>query len=173
MVKNADVDVRQTPEFKKLQADEGFRSWLLMQEAAMDIEFTVFDVPELSGYEYTREGLVIAEQQIMSRFGTASPFSEENYKLGNRFVYFIGETFRRNFEGRWVATPPIPPATNPKVMIDVEFKSGFYNPRQMVSFAQKRRTGTELTWVFDFAQKNYSKWIELGRPPRATWDGYL
>nr|WP_245558249.1 hypothetical protein [Nocardia thailandica] len=168
MADNGGRELRDTAAFAKRQADAGFRSWLLMQEAAMEIEFTVFDVPELSGCEYTREGLVIAEQQIMHRFDNVSPFSADNRKLGNRFVYFLGETFRRSFEGRWVAVPPIPPATNPKVMIDVEFKSGFYNPRQMVTFVWKRRTGTELTWIYDFAQENYANWISRGRPAGAA-----
>jgi hypothetical protein len=44
-------------------------------------EFTVFDVPQLSGLEYTREGLVVAEQEILRRFAGSSPWSEENWAL--------------------------------------------------------------------------------------------
>ncbi|MEV0688196.1 hypothetical protein AB0I35_30455 [Nocardia sp. NPDC050378] len=172
MGKKSDVGVRETPEFKALQNDEQFRSWLLMQEAAMEIEFTVFDVPELSGYEYTREGLVIAEQEILRRFADSSPWTEENYKLGSRFMYFIGETFVRNFEGKWVALPPQPPKTSPATVVDTEYSSGFYNPRTQMGFVRSRKTGTELTWIFDRAQATYTQWVELGRPGRGTWDGY-
>ncbi len=173
MAKKSSISVRDTPEFKKLQQDEQFQSWLLMQDAAMEIEFTVFDVPELSGLEYTREGLVIAEQEILRRFADSSPWSKENYKLGNRFLYFIGETYRRNFEGKWVALPPQPPKTNPATVVDTEFSSGFYNPRTQMGFVRSRKTGTELTWAFDHAQAAYTKWVELGRPARGTWEGYL
>ncbi|WP_446221393.1 hypothetical protein ACTWPB_15605 [Nocardia sp. IBHARD005] len=173
MPKKVEQDIRDTPEFKTIQHDERFQSWLLMHDAAMQIEFTVSEVPELDGFEFTREGLAIAEQEILKRFNGSNPFSEENYKLGMRFFYFIGETFRRNLEGKWVALPPEPPATNATSAIDLPFRSGFQNPRHMMGFVQQRRTGKELTTIYDRAATRYAKWVELGRPARGTWDGYL
>ncbi len=167
-------DIRDTPQYQAIQGDERFRSWLLMQDAAMQIEFTVFDVPELSGIEYTREGLEVAEKELLERFNVNSkPFSEENYKLGMRFVYFIGETFRRAVEGAWVALPPDPPhRPGTKSMIDAEFRSGFYDPQHMIGLALGRRTGTEFTWIFDRAVRAHQEWVDAGRPARGTWPGY-
>ncbi|WP_405180764.1 hypothetical protein OG225_06060 [Nocardia sp. NBC_01377] len=165
--------VRESPEFRNLQQDSKFRSWLLMQEAAIEIEFTVFEVPSLSGIEFTREGLVAAEQEILVRYADSNPFSEENYKLGTRFLYFIGETFRRNFEGTWVALPPEEPKGIPATVVDVEFKSTFFNPGHQIGFVLQRRTGKELTQIYDRALARYTQWVDLGRPARGTWDGYL
>ncbi|TLF96637.1 hypothetical protein FEK35_28215 [Nocardia cyriacigeorgica] len=160
--------IRDTPEYKKIQTDERFLSWLRMQDAAMDIEFTVFDVPELSGHMYTREGLVIAENEILTRYANLREmFSEQNYKTGMRFVYYIGETFRRAIEGKWVALPPDPPQRpGPKSMVEVEFQSSFYDPQHMIGLALGRRTGTEISWIFDRAIKRHAKWVADGRPAR-------
>lgn len=173
MSNQSEPDIRDTPEFKAIQHDERFQSWLLMQDAAMQIEFTVSEVPELDGHEFTREGLVIAEQEILKRFGNSNPFSENNYKLGMRFFYFIGETFRRNLEGKWVALPPEPPQTNATSVVDLPFRSGFQNPRHMMGFIQQRRTGKELTKIYDRAVARHKEWVALGRPARGTWEGYL
>lgn len=173
MPKQSEPDIRDTPEFTAIQHNERFQSWLLMQDAAMQIEFTVSEVPELDGHEFTREGLAIAEREILRRFGDSNPFSEDNYKLGMRFFYFIGETFRRNLEGEWVALPPEPPKTNATSAVDLPFRSGFQNPRNMMGFIQQRRTGKELTTIYDRAVARYKEWVELGRPARGTWDGYL
>ncbi|MFE3541510.1 hypothetical protein ACFXK0_00890 [Nocardia sp. NPDC059177] len=166
-------DIRDTPEFEAIQGDERFQSWLLMHDAAMQIEFTVFDVPELDGHEFTREGLMIAEQEIVRRFGASNLFSTENCRLGMRFYYFIGETFRRNLDGRWVALPPEPPRTNATSAVDLPFRSGFQIPRYMMGFVHQRRTGNELTKIFDRAGARHKEWVELGRPARGTWEGYL
>ncbi|MFD3591459.1 hypothetical protein ACFWU5_01935 [Nocardia sp. NPDC058640] len=173
MPNKIEPDIRDTSMFKTAQNDEGFQSWLLMHDAALQIEFTVFEVPELAGFEFTREGLVIAEQEIMSRFDGSNPFSEENYKLGMRFYYFIGETFRRSFEGIWVALPSQADPAKLIPAIDLPFMSGFKIPRHMMGFVRQRRTGTELTWIYDRAAAGYAKWVDLGRPTRETWEGYL
>ncbi|MGV9928658.1 hypothetical protein [Nocardia rhamnosiphila] len=56
----------------------------------MDIEFTNYDVPELNGHLYTRQGLVIAEHQLLQRYTNLRDLlSAVNLKIGMRFVYFI------------------------------------------------------------------------------------
>ena len=35
--------------------------------------------------------------------------SEENLEVAVRFIYFVGETFRRALEGIWVLRPANPP----------------------------------------------------------------
>ncbi|MEU4416469.1 hypothetical protein AB0G00_12850 [Nocardia salmonicida] len=173
MTSKPEQDIRDTPEFKTLQHDEQFRSWLLMQEAAQEIEFTVSQVPELDGLTGTREGLQVAEQELLRRFGDSSYSSEQNISLASRFLYFIGEVFRSNLEGQWVAVPSQPPKP-PTSMVAVEFSSSFYNPRHMMGFVKQRRTGTELTKIYDRAVARYNWWVESGRPDRsAAWEGYL
>lgn len=162
--------IRDTPQYRNIQNDERFQGWLRMQEAAMVIEFTNFDVPELNGHLYTREGLVIAEREILKRYASfRDMFSEHNLKTGMRFVYFVGETFRRSLEGQWVALPPAPPE-RPRAasVIDAPMSPAFYDPRRIISLVFKRRTEKEIVTIFDRAVKRYQKWIEDGRPERIS-----
>ncbi|MCP2290042.1 hypothetical protein [Nocardia amikacinitolerans] len=160
-------NARKDPKVLEYQSDEKFQSWLRMQDAAMDIEFSIFDVPEVNGHMYTREGLVVAERALLERFPDyRTAFSGENQKLAMRFVYFIGETFRRATEGKWFALPPDPPKRGPQPLIDTEFSPILYNPMHLISFAFQRRTGKEIVTPYDYAVKDHQKWVEAGRPPR-------
>lgn len=162
--------IRNTSEYQRIQHDERFLGWLRMQEAAMEIEFTVFDMPELSAHMYTREGIVLAEREILRRFDRyRTMFSAENYKIGMRFVYFIGETFRRTVEGHWIALPPDPPTRpGPKSVVEAPFHWNFYDPQHMIGLALSRRTGTEISWIFDRAAEDHRDWVAAGRPQRSA-----
>ncbi|MBB5918430.1 hypothetical protein BJY24_007342 [Nocardia transvalensis] len=171
--RKADVDIRETPEFRQYQDNERFQAWLRMHDAAMEIDTPLFDMTGMNEL-YSREGLVRAERELVKKFAdSGGAFTTDNYKLGMRFVYYIGETFRRAIEGRWVALPPDPPQSpQPKSVIDVEYRSKFYNPQHMIGLALGRRTGTEITSIFDRAVKAHQKWVDAGRPARGTWEGY-
>ena len=165
-VPSGDIPLRQTDVFRAAQEDGGFRSWLAMQDAVMELEFIVSDVPELRNHLYTREGLVIAERVLLERYrNRAEAYSSENFTVTSRFAYFIGETFRRATEGRWVALPQTKGGALPGV--DVEFRSGFFNANRLVNLVLIERTGTELSMVFDYAVRDYDEWMQAGRPPRA------
>ncbi|WP_063130236.1 hypothetical protein [Nocardia fusca] len=168
MAANKQTPIRQTPEYQAIQHDERFQGWLRMQEAAMDIEFTNYDVPELNGHLYTREGLVIAEHQILQRYPTyRDMFSPDNLKIAMRFVYAIGETFRRAIDGTWVALPPNPPERPaPLSVIDSPMWTAFHDPQHMIGLAFNRRTEKEITFIYDRAVKRHQKWIDAGRPAR-------
>lgn len=165
--------VRGAREFAELQRDPKFRSWLLSQEAAMKTGFSVFGVPSLSGIEFTRDGLAVVEREVLVRFSGSNLFSEENYELIDLFVYFVGETFCRNLEGAWVAIPSDSPRGSIAVVVDTEFKSTFFNPRHQIGFVLQRRTGREITRIYDRAVSRYAHWVDLGRPARGTWSGYI
>ena len=159
--------IRESEEFRVAQSDPRFVSWLKMQEAAIELEFIVSDVPELKPHLYTREGIVVAEHVALERFsGWREAFTGDNLTLAMRFVYFIGETFRRATEGRWVAVPQPPPKTGALQAIDVEYKSGFYAPTDMLQMALAQRTGDKIVKVFDYAVEDHQKWVDAGRPPR-------
>jgi hypothetical protein len=140
-----------------------------MQEAAMDIEFTNYDVPELNGHLYTRQGLVIAEHQLLQRYTNLRDLlSAVNLKIGMRFVYFIGETFRQAIEGTGVALPPNPDRPTQRSVIDSPMWTAFHDPQHMISLALSRRTEKEITTIYDRAIKRHQKWIDAGRPARDT-----
>lgn len=162
------VPIRDRPEYRQIQNDKNFRSWLAMQDAVMDLEFFLVDDPELNHTKFTREGLVIAEKNLLARYtDEQKAFSEENITVTMRYVYFIGETFRRATEGRWVALPAEPPLWGPRSAIDAEFTPAFYTPQEFVGIALTRRTGHEITFVYDFAVRDHDRWVASGRPSRA------
>ncbi|WP_040834911.1 hypothetical protein [Nocardia brevicatena] len=168
MTSNKQNPLREPPEYQASRHDEDFQSWLQMQEAAMETEFIRHDVPELDGHLYTREGLVIAEQQILLRYPTEHDmFSEGNLEIGLRFFYAIGETFRRALDGTWVALPPNPPERpEPLAVIDSPMWTAFHDLQHMIGLAFNRRSGKEISWIYDRAVKRHQKWVDAGRPAR-------
>ncbi|MFL6084050.1 MAG: hypothetical protein ACJ74F_12750 [Mycobacterium sp.] len=47
-------------------------------------------------------------------------FDSDHVHTTMRFVYYIGETFRRAFEGMWVALPRLSKPTEPPVKAAVD-----------------------------------------------------
>lgn len=102
------VPVQLTKAFREAQADEKFQGWLKMQEAAMGIEFPIYDLPEVRDSMFTKDSLATVEAKLTELYDSnqAAYDGEENVHRTMRYVYYIGETFRRAFEGTWVAIPP-------------------------------------------------------------------
>ncbi|MGW0002495.1 hypothetical protein ACWDT6_01495 [Nocardia grenadensis] len=160
--------VRDTPEDQAVQNDELFRAWLQMQQEAVENEFVEVDVPELAGHLWTREGLVTAEHEMLHRYSDFDDMStEENHEVAVRFMYFIGETFRRALEGIWVLLPANPPERpDPLCVIDSPMWTSFHDPTHMIGLAFDRRTGKEISWIFERTVKRHQKWVAAGRPVR-------
>lgn len=168
MTSNEQTPLRENPEEQAVDLDESFQSWLQTQEATMETEFVRHEVPELDGHLYTREGLVLAEQQILLRYPTDHDmFAEENLEIGLSFVYVIGETFRRALDGTWVLLPPNPPERpEPLAVIDSPMWTAFHDLQHMIGLAFDRRSGQEISWIYDRAVKRHRKWVAAGRPAR-------
>lgn len=169
MAKSVDyVPVRLTRRYREAQDNEKFRSWLTMQSSVMEIVFPIHDVPALRGTMFTEEGLQIAESELLARFDDeASAYSDDNLTLAMRFVYFIGETFRRHFEGEWVAVPRDESRGGGALQaVDVPFREGFVDPLDLMGIALVRRSGKEISRVFGYAKRDHNKWIVDGRPER-------
>ncbi|GGL03203.1 hypothetical protein [Nocardia jinanensis] len=160
--------VRDTLEYQQIQNDENFQTWLRMQQDAIEGEFVDADVPELDGHLWTREGLLIVEHEMLRRFSDFDDMvSEENFEVGVRFIYFIGETFRRALEGIWALLPPNPPdRPDPLCVIDSPMWTAFHDPTHMSGLAFDRRTGKEISWIFDRTVKRHHKWVAAGRRTR-------
>ena len=98
------VPVALTKAFRDAQTDEKFRGWLKMQEASMGIEFPIYDLPEIRDSMYTKDSLPIVEQKLLDLYQDSRDafIGEDHLHRTMRFVYYIGETYRRSFEGIWV-----------------------------------------------------------------------
>lgn len=178
MGKSSDyVPVRLTRAYRDAQENEFFLGWLKMQEAVMNIEFPYFDLPEVKDHMFTGDSLRIVENKLLDLYSDprVAFAGEENLHRTMRYVYYIGETYRRAFEGTWVVLPEVEtkgkkragdsePAMTPAV--DLPFNELFTNPMQQISMALSRRTGTEITAIFQFAAEDYAQWVQDGRPER-------
>ncbi|WP_063057544.1 hypothetical protein [Nocardia sienata] len=162
--------VRDTLEYQQIQKDESFHAWIQMQQEAMENEFVDVDVPELHGHLWTREGLITVEHEMLRRYSNFDEMvSEKNIEVGVRFVYFVGETFRRALEGIWALLPPNPPdRPDPVCVIDSPMWTAFHDPTHMSKIAFDRRSGKEISWIFDRTVKRHQKWVAAGRPARGS-----
>jgi hypothetical protein len=171
------VPVQLTKAFREAQADEQFQSWLKMQEAVMGIEFPINDLPEIRDSMFTKESLVIVEAKLLDLYpdDAAAYATEDDVHRTMRYVYYLGETFRRAFDGTWVAVPQQNSKNDAGVLtpaIDVPFRETFIQPTLLVRFALNRRSGDEITPVYGHTERAYHKWEEAGRPER-TFRGTL
>ena len=166
------IPTQLTNAFREAQTDEKFQGWLKMQEAAMGIEFPIYDLPDIRDNMFTKDSLATIEEKLTELYdsNSAAYTGEENIHRTMRFVYYVGETFRRAFEGRWVAIPPLgnkPDREGLLPGVDVPFREGFIRPTQLIHFALTRRSGVEITRVYGHMERAHQKWLEAGRPPRS------
>jgi hypothetical protein len=165
------VPVQLTKAFREAQTDERFQSWLKMQEAVMGIEFPIDDRPEIRDSMFTKKSLTVVEAKLIELYPDerAAYAAEDDIRRTMRYVYYIGETFRRAFEGTWVAVPPQDPKNDESGLtpaIDVPFRETFIQPVLLIRFAVNRRTGEEITPVDGHMESAYNKWQDTGRPER-------
>jgi hypothetical protein len=165
------VPVRLTKAYREAQADEKFQGWLKMQEAAVDIEFIIEDLPEIRDSMYTEDSLETVEATLIELYpdDRTAYEGDENIHRTMRYVFYIGETFRRAFEGTWAALPADGPKSKPaasRPAIDLPFGEGFILPSDLIGLALYHRSGTEITFVFGRMGKLHAKWVDEGRPER-------
>ena len=163
------VPVQLTEAFRQAQADEKFQSWLKMQEAIMGIEFPIYDCPEIRDQMYSKNSLAVIEGKLMDLYiNHRDAFGLANVHTTMRYVYYVGETLRRAFEGRWVGLPNLAePTTSPtKMAIDYPMREAMNRPADLVKIAVNRRSGNEIARVYGYAERDYNEWIAAGRPER-------
>lgn len=161
------VRYRETKEFQEWQNNQQFLGWLKMSDGLMQIEFPL-EVPEVAEIMYTKESLPIVERKAVELYpgDWRDAVAPENIGLTMQFVYYIGETFRRNFEGEWVVLPPSKHRAQPQSAVDLPFNLLFTEPLALFRVSLIRRTGNEISTVYKFAEESYQGWVNDGRPDR-------
>ncbi len=169
------IPIRTTARFREAQRDEAFLGWLKMQEAASYLTFIVDDIDLSADATFLEVSLPVVERAIVETFEGKGNFwmDEEFGPKAMRYVYYIGETFRKAFEGEWVSVPierdgrfGADPA------IDVPFAEDFLRPTRLFGFALDRKTGNELKKQYVIWNRDYTEWLDRGRPER-VFDGTL
>jgi hypothetical protein len=149
--------------FDEAQQDEKFQSWVAMNESVLELEFDD-DVPDLPGRPWDERALDIAEAAALRLFDSPEDtFSDGKAESAWRFVRFIGETFVEAFEGRWVNLPA-GKGTRQRVGVELPFRTMYLEPINLLTSAMGRRTGTEWSTVFRYAEEDYAAYREGGKP---------
>jgi len=165
------VPVQLTKAFREAQTNEQFLGWLKMQEASMEIEFPYEELPDVRDIMFTKDSLAVVEQKLMELYpdDPSAYANEEAVHRTMRYAYYVGETVRRAIEATWVALPPPSQKGQPGALlpaIDVLFDEMLVQPLLLIRFALTRRTGLEITRVYNNILRLYDEWAEKGRPPR-------
>ena len=171
------VPMQLTKAFREAQSDEKFQGWLKMQEAVMEIEFPYYDLPEIRDHMFTKDSLATVENKLLDLYPNeqAAFATSDDVHRTMRYIYYIGDTFRRSFEATWAAFPhhdPNAPSRAAMPVIDLPFSEAFIKPTDLLGMVLNRRTGTELTRVYGYIERDYGEWHDNGRPER-TYLGTL
>lgn len=168
------VPIQLTRAFRNAQQNRLFRSWLDMQEAVMAIEFPIDDCPEIRDIMFTEESLSVVEGKLLSLYESFDAATDEqNIHTMMRYVYYVGETYRRAFEGSWAALPRSGGSEDDNIpVVDFPFRETLYKPTEAIQVALGRHTGNELSYLYPRTRKAYQAWLDEGRPER-TYRGTL
>ena len=133
--------------------DEGFTSWLAMNDYLLDCEFLAGDVPGMPDDPYTVAGLRAAEAEALRRFASVSEMlAADNRAMLDKFVRYVGETFVR-LGGEWTNKPLV---DNGKPYVGVRFpwREHTLEVPTLVTSAAARRTGDRWARVYVMAQED-------------------
>lgn len=138
-----------------------------MQEASIPLEFLPTEIPELRPDSlYSPDSLPVLENSLVEHFPSEVALwsSDASTKRAMQYVYYIGEAFRRAFEGLWVAVPTAGDPTEAALpMVDLPFRETFVNPIDLIGICVVRRTGNEISRLFRYAANDYHDWVTEGR----------
>ncbi|WP_433654543.1 hypothetical protein ACQPW1_27780 [Nocardia sp. CA-128927] len=147
------------------QQDPRWLAWLAEMDDQID-RFRTETVPGLSAGPWDAEDLRSVERALLERFPDVDDAEgPEHQETVDQFARFIGEVFRRNFEGHWYNNTD---ADDQRRGFGPSLREG-YNPAylepvRLVFAALDRGTGSEWARVFGFSQKRYAEWAATGRP---------
>lgn len=155
---------------EKDQQDPAWLAWLAAMPDALD-EFLTVDVPDMPADPWSAEGLLHAEHASLVHFPSMESVGAPSSRArADRTIRYLGEVFRRNFEGKWCNVPELygayggftPAVEEPYVELYLEVVA-------MLTATLDRRTGREWAGVFGYAQEDHADWVAAGRPDLAAW----
>ncbi|MFI6168799.1 hypothetical protein ACIBCN_18610 [Nocardia sp. NPDC051052] len=125
-------------------------------------------VPDMPNNPWSAEGLRRAEKAALELFPTtASVEQSENRDVADQFHRFVGEVFRRNFEGVWLNVPTFDDAERSRgfgPVIQRPFAQFYLGVIQTLTTAIDRRVGDIWAQGFAYSEEDFQAWIESGRP---------
>lgn len=154
------------------QQDLKWRAWLERMDEQLK-RFLGETVPDMPDNPWTAEGLRRAEEAALRFFADMDSVDlPENSDRADQFHRFIGEVFRRNFEGEWYNVHDYDDPKNPRgfgpVILD-PFSAEYLTIFSLLTSAMHRRTGNEWSEIFRNVSEEYDAWCAAGRPSRVEW----
>ncbi|WP_330229018.1 hypothetical protein OHA40_23365 [Nocardia sp. NBC_00508] len=135
--------------------------------------FLTITVPDMPESPWTAEGLRHAEAVALRIFPTMESVDlPENRHLADQFHRYLGEVFRRNFEGEWYNVPEHDDPQRTRgfgPVVRRPFNELYFTVVSQLTAAMYRRTGTEWSRIFEFSAEDYADWQSAGRPSLDEW----
>ncbi|MFF0491019.1 hypothetical protein ACFYTQ_18520 [Nocardia sp. NPDC004068] len=164
-------------ELARMEQDQHDPKWLAwVAPELMETQLRKFltdTVPDMPDDPWTAEGLAQAECVALELFPTMQATrSPENRDVADQFHRFIGEVFRRNFEGSWYNVPSFDDSQGTHgfgPVIKLPFAEFYFTVIQQLTTVIDRHTGKQWAWIYAQQQKNYDDWKNSGRLPLSEW----
>ncbi|WP_216897124.1 hypothetical protein [Nocardia alni] len=129
-------------------------------------------IPDMPDDPWSAVGLDRVEREILERFTTVQAVSAPgNQEIADQLTRFIGEVFRRKFEGQWYNVPSMGGNRYQDFgpVIRHEWTDMYLDVANLVTSTVDRRWGDNLSEIFGFSMETYRSWVEAGRPPMDEW----
>ncbi|WP_141810601.1 hypothetical protein [Nocardia bhagyanarayanae] len=156
--------------FVKDQRDSRWLAWLDSIPDQLD-RFLIETVPGMPLDPYSSRGLNLAEGTAVAYFADAEAIRAPlNRGLAEQFAVFLGEVFRRSFDGAWINVPDhdetgmgfCPVVRFPFTNMDIHV-------RVFLAAAVEQRTTIEWVTVWTAAAEIEAAWWKAGKPTRSQW----
>ncbi|MFI7004274.1 hypothetical protein [Nocardia sp. NPDC050175] len=158
-------------ELEQIERDQHDPQWLAwLDSEKMNAQIDAFlneTVPDMPDNPWTAEGLDRVERDMLERFSDMDDVDRaENWVVADQFSRFIGEVFRRNFEGRWFNAPSMGGARYPDFgpVIRHEWVDAYLDVGNLITATVHRKWGDNLSTIFANSSESYREWVSAGRP---------
>ncbi|MBF6363095.1 hypothetical protein [Nocardia farcinica] len=154
------------------QQDPRWLAWLSEMDGAVT-RFLSETVPDMPENPWSAAGLRRAEATALELFPTPESVElPENRHVADGFFRFVGEVFRRAFEGRWQNVPDYDDEQRSHgfgPVVDRPFSENYLDVIPLLTTAVARRTGQLWASIFGYSLEDYEAWKAAGRPPLDEW----
>jgi hypothetical protein len=140
-----------------MDRDDQFQNWLIYMDGAIDRLLKGLPDNVRNRLDYSEHSLSLLEEHLLKQYSSVAAIrAESEMDVWDGTARYIGETFRKNFGGKWV----IDYGNDKNVFYGLPQLKGMlgqraqFCPMTLVTASLDRRTGTYLVTIFRNIQKN-------------------
>ncbi|MFB8276971.1 hypothetical protein [Nocardia colli] len=143
------------------QEDPRWLAWLEGMNKQID-RFLNETVPDMPEDPWTAEGLRHAETTALKIFPNREVvLVPENRDVADQFSRYVGETFRRNFEGEWRNEPSFDDRRSPLgfgPVVRTPENPEYLDVVHLLTATVHHRTGDHWSRIFGYSTEGFAKW---------------